>query len=1516
MVVEDGLYVLRQGYARRQLVALCNYYQRLTAPEGSAVAQLRILETAQPSARLPSVYDRLSGRYITLVETAPVTGLGAIPAGAGIALDVTGHSLGAHLTLGFARLFPGVYRSATTFNAPGYEPVQEVDDFFRAIGGAAQFPLAGVTNLDGLEGPLATNLISDLRRRPKPGGRQFVFIEDQIDAALGLQLPSLAFNHSQSLLTDSMGLYARFEQIDAALGIEHITSLLKAASNRSPQSLEAALDGLRALFRVPGWDTPTAVNKRETYFTHLFALDDLLAQNYPDGAGSLLLVGELDQAVIARRAKESGGTAYRYALRALNPYVLESENPLPAYSADAGAISLAGPGESSGGMSGTWIDKRSELIVRLAERNAADRAGQLNVAAYAADPVDYRWTGADGGAGSMRFAFGLFAADDTRVRQVAFGSGGSDGLKGSNKDDSLFGEAGSDTLTGLGGIDYLEGGAGNDELNGGRGDDVLDGGTGFDTYVYALGDGQDRIIDADRSGRIVLDTGSGRVALGLLYEDPNGANVWRSADGSATLTHNSPWTISFADGGAIVLGDVLEAGDFSLTLGDAQEPAGGYVTVTWADSPYLRDFPSPAERLAYFDAYQARLAANTLYLGSEDSESWYDLYGSNRVELGGGLDVASLGGGKDIVIGGEGVDAILGGGGGDRLYGGEFLDLASALASAGEPSGEIGDMLADRSGDDWLTGSPGDDLISGGSGNDLLIGGPGDDHIYGDDYFPNFVGMMIPGGTYVPPEITEPTLVAWSFREAIEDQDFPLGMVFELRYLDAGSGGRDEIHGGSGNDWIKGGSGDDVIHGDAGDDYLVGGEGSDAVFGGDGDDQLRADLVSSRIVSRDADYLDGGAGDDYILGNNGDNVIFGGAGNDEIYAGVGHDFIDGGEGDDIIDAGIDEQPWTSVVHGGAGNDIITAAGEVYGDEGDDEISGLDAGDRIYGGAGNDVLGGRRGVRLDGGEGDDVYSLLPGAGTNYVTDASGFDTVELQSAELAGLADLVVEDSSLRLALEDGRFVLYYGPLGDRVVFLDDTLPVEQVRIVHELAPGEVVVSIIPMAGLPVFSSGTENNDVIAPGTAGAVSVGAGAGDDLVFGTAGADELRGEGGNDTLIGGAGGDTYYFVPGGGQDRIIDTGGGGDIDRLVLEGMLAAEVSVFSSGGFLFLLTADPADEITIDWDPDSYTGIERVMFADATEWDGAQLLARAQPLLTDAPPEVEPNPSAGSGGGGSESGGASSGESAGSGGQESPSEGRADSGTVAGGDAAAGPESGSDAAIAANAPAAGPEPQVADEAGIALEIASEIASAAGAATAALSTATLSTRPRSTSPVRGSATAEAVITAPASVAAFREPTPIEAFFSRVTPPPMPQQQWLDNWLPSGARAAAAGTGSGAPGASAPSGDAPSAAPPGFLPASPALPPNDTEARDFTPDEIALRYDEIDAWLAAHDGADPDELSGAGPAAYAVGSARGAGLGGGVAPLENGIGVRIGAGGFADLSAGALRPFSGLDEGFRRLG
>lgn len=68
-------------------------------------------------------------------------------------------------------------------------------------------------------------------------------------------------------------------------------------------------------------------------------------------------------------------------------------------------------------------------------------------------------------------------------------------LTGSQADEIITGSRGDDFVFGLGGIDRIWGGKGDDVLWGGTGNDYFFGGLGADTFVFAVDDARERIVD-------------------------------------------------------------------------------------------------------------------------------------------------------------------------------------------------------------------------------------------------------------------------------------------------------------------------------------------------------------------------------------------------------------------------------------------------------------------------------------------------------------------------------------------------------------------------------------------------------------------------------------------------------------------------------------------------------------------------------------------------------------------------------------------------------------------------------------------------------------------------------------------------------------------------------------------------------------------------------------------------------------------------------------------------------------
>ncbi len=324
--------------------------------------------------------------------------------------------------------------------------------------------------------------------------------------------------------------------------------------------------------------------------------------------------------------------------------------------------------------------------------------------------------------------------------------------------------------------DILIGEGGRDILRGGLGDDVLIGGEGDDIYIYRAGDGNDRIIDEDRRGRILLFDANGQsrelVAGPFFQQNPNGGNIWQSADGQISITHNSPWQLVLADGSTIELGEEFQDGDFGIDLVDAALPVD--TTRTIQGDREWQVFYAPAE-LA--EGASPLPTGGPLLPGAEwtvtlnppvnpqnpDWANWrldpeqttsvlvdsYDYLGwtvreyritsatwaYNQLDELGNLIatdtvVAQADGlhgsaGNDRILAGEGDDEIEAKAGADRaelgagddlLYANAELDPAAALAAGESQSFQDGES-------GWLDGGAGEDRLSGDAGADILLDG-------------------------------------------------------------------------------------------------------------------------------------------------------------------------------------------------------------------------------------------------------------------------------------------------------------------------------------------------------------------------------------------------------------------------------------------------------------------------------------------------------------------------------------------------------------------------------------------------------------------------------------------------------------------------------------------------------------------------------------------------------------------------------------------------------------------------
>ena len=1095
-----------------------------------------------------------------------------------------------------------------------------------------------------------------------------IFIEDQpnVDGLGGLygQSGSFGTTHSITLLVDSLALMELFQQVDGTLTQTTIEGIFAASSSQTGSgvvgfaglaegnSLENALDAVRKVFEQNAASTPSgrqtgdfgSLAFRNQFYTNINQVKNLVAS----GLFSIDSLVDMSSGSIASQARNnsSDGLAYRYALQKLIPLAIRG--------VDYGALHNDGPADSRSldlydaqTGQGTWtalaLSDRAELLAKRLQFN-------LNNGGMTPTDTHYLDVQTEFEVGDISSTNEVIFGDD-RIDDVLVGHAG---------DDHLYGRDGADTIEGNEGRDYIEGGHGNDprlsggagndiilgqqgddqlygeadhdRLNGGLGNDLLDGGTGLDTYFYRTGQGNDRIVDADKIGTIVFDN---QALVGGIRRQGAPANTYTSHDGQFTYVKS---------GMNLIINNTLTIENFDFTNGALGIKLADTGTLADGTAPIIdyggNGFPTEIIVLPpFFFFVMTRVGAvNYVVQGAADGRLWAETDLGNDQFYGGPRDdrfVAYAGndrlegfGGNDELEGWEGDDVLLGGDGDDTLY---------------------GDIALTQAGKDYLDGGDGDDFLMGGSGDDILVGGLGNDTLMGEggattiDYGP--IPESFPGFTL----------------------DNSLGSGMDT--LDGGAG-NDTLVGFASDDILLGGDGMDVLFGDdqntntvtqgadwleggTGDDQLVGGGGADALFGGDGTDLLAGDFADNPTAGADDtldggagddqlfgggghDLLEGGLGDDLLIGDDGDDSLFGGEGLDQLQGGLGDDVLDGEAGDDLLFGG----DGTDVLFGGVGAD------ELQGGDGDDELAGEAGDDFLLGDAGNDTLFGDDGAdRLQGGAGDDFIG--GNAGNDGLFGEDGADTLfgdegndELLAGAGSDLIDGGVGSDIYLFNLGDGQDDIFeadivgdvntiiFGPGITRGMLTFTQNEAEETLLIHvdggsdsilihgftntgvngpggmqNIVAGDQSFSLGDLLGLPSGQIvGTAGNDVIRTG----------AGSDTIFAGAGNDGLTGNAGNDQLAGGTGDDTYFFNLGDGLDTIQDTATTAEGNRLVFgAGIAAGDLTYTQSGSTLTIAYNGLADAVQlVGFNQNTMLGslvVSSIQFADSSVVNLADLFS---------------------------------------------------------------------------------------------------------------------------------------------------------------------------------------------------------------------------------------------------------------------------------------------------------------------
>lgn len=682
---------------------------------------------------------------------------------------------------------------------------------------------------------------------------------------------------------------------------------------------------------------------------------------------------------------------------------------------------------------------------------------------------------------------------------VLTGTPGWDFLMGGEGYDRLSGLDGDDMLEGMGANDVLEGGAGNDGLRGGAGHDRLVGGDGqWDRAMFSGSYGDYRIswdavsrmyTVADQiGGRDGVDTVSGVEHFQFQDATRTIADLVPGEGDGVLLTGTEGWDyLTGGDGYDVITGlggdDVLDgmwAGD-RLDGGDGNDLLRG-----GAGNDQLAGGAGQWDRAVfsgYFSDYDFRWDSEARQYVVTD-RTW----GRDGVDRVSGVEFFEFVDGLRTVA-----DLVPGQGDGVLLRGTEGSDFLTG--------GEGFDMIEGLGGDDLLEGLGADDVLDGGDGNDLLRGGQGNDRIDGgagerdaavySRYFAEYA-ISYDASTQQWTIVHQSSGDGTDMVTGVEEFHFMDGIRWVDQLLGrnlVGTAGDDLLQGGGGDDSLDGLAGNDTLHGEAGRDTLRGGDGNDMLRGGDG-----------------IDYLFGGAGDDQLEGGDDIDEIDGGDGTDtvvyaqagqrvEVFLRDGYARFDPPFADALY--GIENvvgSQWADTLVG------LFGIGTLRGGEGDDSISD---GAEIYGEGGNDRMSGA--ARMDGGAGTDTAAYLGALQDFALTyDATlGAHLVHRRGAETA--SDRLVSVEAVSFSVASGGTT-------------------------HAI--GQVIQA----------NAATVGNDVLN-GTAGADTIVGFEGNDTINGSGGNDELEGASGNDSLYGGAGND---LLVGGGGDDALDGGAGGD--RLV--------------------------------------------------------------------------------------------------------------------------------------------------------------------------------------------------------------------------------------------------------------------------------------------------------------------------------------------------------------------------------
>jgi len=447
------------GVAVKQGIDMYNYYLRLTGAPNSLVPQYQYVERTVVQG--PNGPEVIPARFEYISDAAASSELASTPT-----ITAVGHSLGGHLAMMLSRMTPNA-SAVTTFNAPGFDSIAGVVDPLTSEGFFNL--LSSATGQQSMTAPWRAEIMGHFDVQgdivqfvgDTPGTSQPIFSES---------INQDPYNaHLINPIADSLAVYDVFAKVGSNLTINDITGILKASSNVASNSLESSIAALGNVF---GKHYSSSETTREELYQNINDLQGVITPGLTieafmtsiNGTDVFTAGASLASAAMANTAQ---GMAYRYALKAGNPFAVVGAN----YSSQLNDLT------------DEYLADRAAYVHELMKANVWDSN-------YSGVSTQYD----DLTTGTTLNKIGLTSP---AAHKVIFGTDGNEDygldvtpLAGTNNADRIYGMGGNDVLRGNGGNDYLEGGADNDKLIGGTGDDTLNGGAGFDIYQYQMGDGK------------------------------------------------------------------------------------------------------------------------------------------------------------------------------------------------------------------------------------------------------------------------------------------------------------------------------------------------------------------------------------------------------------------------------------------------------------------------------------------------------------------------------------------------------------------------------------------------------------------------------------------------------------------------------------------------------------------------------------------------------------------------------------------------------------------------------------------------------------------------------------------------------------------------------------------------------------------------------------------------------------------------------------------------------------------